>query len=174
MVYKFISVILIAKIPKFSIFLVLSSLTTPVKLFTLSASFIILKFSANYDDNWYLAILNNKKFNDMITSKMTYKYLLKYDVTLKDVGYKFDPVTLSASFIILKFSMFPLNSLNKAFSALLNVKVFLFPSKANKSLSGSNLYPTPYTNYGFASHGFGYLKNTTTYIRDKKKEHLCI
>ncbi len=47
--------------------------------------------AANYDDNWYLAILNNKKFNDMITSKMTYKYLLKYDVTLKDVGYKFDP-----------------------------------------------------------------------------------
>ncbi|MDE6583458.1 MAG: hypothetical protein K2K31_02275, partial [Clostridia bacterium] len=30
-------------------------------------------------------------------------------------------------------------------------------------------YFTPYTNYGFASHGFGYLKNTTTYRRITEK-----
>lgn len=40
-----------------------------------------------YQNDWYLAVLNSKKFNDMIISKMPYKYLLKYDVNIIDENY---------------------------------------------------------------------------------------
>ncbi len=40
---------------------------------------------------------------------------------------------------------------------------------ANK-ISENTWYFSRYTNYGYASHGFGYLKNSTTYTRDKIKD----
>ncbi|MGN1201630.1 MAG: hypothetical protein ACI4R8_05210, partial [Candidatus Caccovivens sp.] len=38
-------------------------------------------------------------------------------------------------------------------------------SGADKSNGYSTWYFTPFTNYGYASHGFGYLRNVTTYTR---------
>lgn len=47
-----------------------------------------------------------------------------------------------------------------------------YPSQFKTSIN--RWYFNPYVNYGYASHGFGWLKNVTTYTRDNKDESAII